>query len=133
MAMDVLRSCYASSMAPYSDKPGLVVPGAWHWAPPGARFLPFPTAFCSGEWDPWQVEAPHLGEQPPRGAYSKGPPIPAFQGRNFCGSADVWQNGQLSTAPPLPVDANGIPVCCQPQPYNVTVVVRAWGGGSAFV
>lgn len=131
--MDLLRSCYASNMAPFPDQPGLVIPGAWHWSPPGARFLPFPTAFCSAEWDPDHTPPIALGEQPPRGAYSKGAPIAAFQGVNFCGSSDVWLNGQSSTTPPLAVDANGIPLCCRPQPYNVTYTLEACGCGTAVM
>jgi hypothetical protein len=131
--MDLLRSCYASSMAPYPDRPDLVVAGSWHWSPPGSRWLPFPTAFCSSQWDPGGTPTIRLGEQPPRGAYSKGLPVPAFQGRHFCGSEDVWLNGQLSTAPPLPVDADGIPLCCQPLPYDLRLRVEACGCGNVYV
>lgn len=128
--MDLLRSCYLSNMAPFPDRPDLVIAGAWHWSPIGAPFLPFPTAFCSAQWDAYGTPEIALGEQPPRGAYSKGPAVPAFQGVHFCGSADVWINGQLSTAPPLAVDANGIPICCQPLPYDVTLYPSACGCGT---
>jgi hypothetical protein len=129
--MDLLRSCYKSSMAPYPDKPGTLIAGAWHWSPPGAKWLPFPTAFCSAQWDPDQTPAIALGEQPPRGAYSLGAAVPAFQGQHFCGSSDVWLNGQASTAPTLPVDAKGIPLCCQPVPYDAHASVSACGCGVA--
>jgi hypothetical protein len=131
--MDLLRSCYASSMAPYPDRPDILIPGAWHWSPPAGLWLPFPTAFCSAAWD--EKLKPHivLGEQPPRGAYSKGPPVAAFQGQHFCGGPAVWLNGQLSTAPGLAVDANGIPLCCQPQPYAVFLNVAACGCGTCFL
>lgn len=119
MGMDLLRSCYTSSMAPYPDQPGTTIAGAWHWAPPNAKVLPFPTAFCSAQWDAVGTPAIALGEQLPRGGYSKGRAVAGFQGQHFCGDEDVWLNGQDSTAPALPVDANGIPTCCQPLPYVV--------------
>lgn len=110
--MDVIRSCYSSTMYPYVDRPDVGIPGAWHFCRPGSRFLPFPTAFCSRNYLDKNDDYPAIGEVPTRPSWSAGKPLTWARGHHFCGSADVWQNGQLYSAPPLPVDRNGIPLCC---------------------
>jgi hypothetical protein len=130
--MDLVRSCYASDMAPYPDRPDVTIAGQWHFCPPGARVLPFPTSFCSAEWDADGTPAIGLGEQPPRGAYTKGPLVPAFQGRHFCGRANTWLNGIpfAEASPGLPIDGQGIPLCCRPLPYSVFINAYACGCSS---
>jgi len=129
--MDFVRSCYTSSMRLYPDRPDIHVPGAWHFCAPGSVAIPYCHAFTSSIWDYDQGQVAALGEQKPRGAWSRGNQLPQFQGRHFCGSEQAWRNGiQFADAPGLDLDDAGVPLCCKPAPYDVHLHVSACGCGA---
>jgi hypothetical protein len=114
--MDLLRSCYKSSMRLYSDRLDVLTPGAWRFCPPLAKPLPFPHSFGSRTWDLWNVDwGGGVGEVPGRGAWLNGQTNPALLGQRPCGSAEVWRDGvPVSERGDLPVDDRGDPLCCRP-------------------
>lgn len=113
--MDMLRSCYRSSMALYRDRPDILTPGRWRWCHEDAEAVPHPHAFGSLRWGDQGVEEYHdLGEQPGEKPYDKGRPDPRKLGKHFCGSAFAWANGDLfADRGTLPADAVGLPHCCE--------------------
>ena len=58
----MLRSCYATQMRFFPDRPDVLTPVEWFWADADAPWLPFPNTFTSRNWanklEPWPV----LGE-----------------------------------------------------------------------
>lgn len=115
-AMDVLRSCYASKMRIFPDRPDIEVEGEWRWCPPDAKVIPYGIPWSSCNWD----EATHafadeqLGEIA-RGEYSKGILSPRLNGQHFCGTQDEWENGTpYNERGKVPVDVDNVPLCCKP-------------------
>jgi len=131
--MDFIRSCYASSMRLYPDRPDVLTAGSWHFCAPGAIPVPYCHAFTSSVWDYDQTQVAQLGEQKPRGAWSRGNQLPQFQGRHFCGSIDAWRNGiPYADRPGLALDAQGVPLCCKPVPYSAAIVGQCCGCGQVI-
>jgi hypothetical protein len=112
--MDLLRSCYGSQMRMYADRPDVLVDGQWYWCPVGAKPLPFFHTYGSRIWDPKGFDVPdHVGEIARTIPWTSGASNPRLKGDHFCGSAEVWQDGPLySERGNLPVDSQGIPLCC---------------------
>jgi hypothetical protein len=113
----------------YSDRPDIAVPGSWHFAPEGAKFLPFATSFGSSRWDDYRIRDDFpLGELRRTGRYSKGKSDPRFLGDHFCGSASAWLNGiPYASRPGLVLGPEGIPICCLPAGQQRTPIVAEIG------
>ncbi len=112
--MDYLRSCYASNMRLFNDRPDVLTPGQWYFCPPGAKRVPFMDSFVSQNWDidPLTLD-PRVGEVRGRGAWRRGDPPPRYTGQNTCGTAAQWLNGVPFAQRGLPPrDADGYPTCC---------------------
>lgn len=113
--MDLIQVTYKSRMVLFRDSPSTLVDGAWHLCPPGAVVYPGWHSFGSQIWDPNERngDAPAIGEQPGKLGYQSGLPTPGYTGKRFCGSADVWLNGDLlKNQGSLTLDGRGRPVCC---------------------
>lgn len=117
MIMDMMRSCYQSSMRLYKDRPDVLTPGRWYFCAPGARVIPFRHSFGSMNWDgKGEDRDPEVGEVRPRGKWCNGRADVAYDGQHYCGSADVWLNGiSYADRPGLEVNEDGIPLCCHPR------------------
>jgi hypothetical protein len=111
--MDLLRSCYTITMQ--FDQAGTIkVPVTWYFCADGASVFPGEHLYGSSNWQPdGQSDFPGPGEvwqtNPP---YSKGanPGLPGSDGP--CGKLSWWREGVPAGTPPLPVDAQGLPLCC---------------------
>ena len=132
--MDYLRSCYSSHMRLYPDRPDVLVPGQWYFCPPGAIHLPFFVACASREWDFYDApEVTGVGEADVIARWLRGDCPPQFQGKHFCGTVDAWLHGiSFADAPGLPLGSDSVPLCCQAQPYTVTVAGTACGCGGVY-
>ncbi len=113
--MDLIRSCYASEMRLFNDRPDVTTPGQWYFCPAGAKWVPYLDSFVSQTWDDQKLTPdPVVGEVRGRGAWRRGDPPPRFAGLNTCGSAVAWLNGVTYAERGLPtVDAEGYPTCCR--------------------
>jgi len=118
--MDMLRSCYASKMRLFPDRPEIETEGAWHWCPPGAKTVPYPSPFRASVWDwenlVWAEDA--LGETERQG-YSKGLRDSRLTGQEPCGPEEHWRRGTPYDERGLPTDETGEPVCCNLPPLDL--------------
>lgn len=94
----------------------------WMIANDDALNLPFPTLFGSSRFDsPDKLPIDRLGE-----VYELHPPFysgkvqPWINGSHICGTQGQWQNGWPPGTPGLPVDEDGVPLCCGTKPAAFT-------------
>lgn len=113
MVVDFLRSCYSTKMYFFLDQPDLETRVRWYWAPEGAKVLPFPTRFGSGNWASQRDNWPGLGEVlgAPR-PWNNGEVLAGADGIQPCGTADQFLNGTTVPDPPYPREPNGLASCC---------------------
>lgn len=114
MIVDLVRSCYKTKMRFFRDRPDIETEVEWFFTEPGAKFLPFRTAFNSANWWADKTIAPLLGEisGAARPWRSGQPPAP-YAGQSPCGSAEQFLHGDaVPPSPPVERLANGMPVCC---------------------
>jgi hypothetical protein len=96
MGVDLLRSCYSTTMQldPAGD---VIVPVTWYRCAPGAKPLPFPTLFGSGNWASdrtnWFGPGEVLGGSH---AYSKGKTPVGMVGKKWAGPREWFEHGQPS-------------------------------------
>jgi hypothetical protein len=113
-AMDT-RQHYRAYSVPcrfFKDRPDLITYIRWYTVPNDRPFMPFPTQFMSRRWERQLPQTP-LGELIQGFSHARDYPPPGVTGAGFCGTADQWLNGCLSTDPLPPINpANGLPVCC---------------------
>lgn len=98
----------------YRDRPDVLTEGRWRWCPEGAEALPFPHAFSPRIYDIAGFHLPDdaVGEVEWIGK-CRGDDDPRYTGRHHCGTADQFLNGSLfAERGSLPVDAEGVPLCC---------------------
>lgn len=112
--MDLLRSCYPSTMRLFSDRPDVTTPGRWYFCPPGAKYVRFNDRFVSMNWDNDRLDGPPpIGEFAKLSNWSSGVAPPRYKGVNTCGSAAAWLNGVPYAQRGTPaVDVDGYPTCC---------------------
>jgi hypothetical protein len=85
----------------------------WLFANDSALVLPFPVAFGSSRFSPYEADTPGLGE-----IWNKNPQLSNvtlaawLDGSHFCGSQDQWQNGYPVGTPGPVIGPDGVPVCC---------------------
>lgn len=91
----------------------------WYFVASGTPFVPYPNTFVSCNWDSDPKGRLVLGDQADlgrtwvNGARPPGIPLPPVRA---CGSAEQWLNGQeLPAAIPVPLSADGVPLCCTPE------------------
>lgn len=101
----------------FRDRPDILIPIAWYPAAPGARHLPFDSAFMSRDWCKDFEELNGVGEV--WGAnrnYNGRLAIPGLLGEHQCGDPDWFKFGVPYDAarPPQVIGPNGIPECCGP-------------------
>lgn len=117
--MDYLRACYKSSMRVFRDNTHVLVPGAWHWCPPGAVVVPYSHPYRSTTWDAEGIDySGQLGEDLPRGEWTDGARDDRLDGQHWCGSGQAWEEGSLFAEGQLPVDPQGQPLCCNLRPVE---------------
>ena len=110
--MGMLRKCYDVPVCFFRDAPGLVTVVHYFFVPSTNLAMPFPHAFDPKNWDIGERVAP-VGQQLGIVRFTKGNPSRRYQGANFCGTIDQWQNGCLTTDPLPPIDpTTGAPFCC---------------------
>lgn len=131
----------------YKDRPDILTPGRWRFCPPGAIVTPT-SVFFARRNDLDDTGDYALGEVYQRNySWSNGKTQGRLTGLNYCGSSDVWLNGNLF-GETLPLDQGGIPLCCKlgPPPPNPLLlggsgrrvrvghgVLMVGGGGLGFV
>lgn len=121
--VDFVRSCYKTTWRISTDLTVPPVPITWYFAEPDAEFLPFPTAFCSSNWDYSALDGPYALGEDRLGArvYSKGANLWGFPGKCTVGSANDFLNGinaeEYNNPQPLPG-------CCQP-PFAAIFYLRS--------
>jgi len=131
--MDLVRSCYKAKMRLYLDRPEILVPGRWHFCPPGAVPVPFFHLYGSANWDPDERRDPLIGEvgSLPR-TWSNGSADERLIGQNVCGNARVWEVGSFyEERESLLVNEQGLPLCCRLAP--IPDVGLAAGGDAIFI
>lgn len=118
--MDILRWGYYSRMQINETES---IPVRWVKCQVGAQSPPFDHAFGSSRqlWMP-QLPGPPVGEiyrHRVRGSDFAESSLP---GTHVCGDQGFWQNGWAAGTPPLPVDDNGVPICCEGEGMGVEQV-----------
>lgn len=111
--MELLRSCYKSSMRLYKDRPDVLTPGRWVWVDEDAGPMPFATLYASRIWDPdpLQPDQP-IGEVRDTMRWVNGSSTPLPR-RGWCGTKQQWQEGSnYADAGLLPLGQQDIPLCC---------------------
>ena len=107
----MMRSSAKGTLHPFADQPTLAVPVLWYKVPLTNPFLELFTCF---QWDQWnQVRADETFPGFER-AYTWNRGIDAwhFSGASFCGSAEQWAEGCLTTDPVSVDPITGQPTCC---------------------
>lgn len=110
--LDMLRSCYSTTMN-FGDKPELMnVPIQWYFVENGMPFMPLPSAYRSKNWTRGDLILPDalVGESAtfPK-PWVNGAAPATLPDANGCGNAAQW-NGDES--PDLCDLTDGIPSCC---------------------
>jgi hypothetical protein len=109
--MDLLRTCYTHKVF-WDNSKTRSSKIIWYRASDNADFFPYPHVFSSERYDTIHWFNDGAGEDELSGpTYYKGMPPARFTGQNFCGDPS-WFLGAPSDAPPLELDENGWPVCC---------------------
>ena len=118
--MDVSPRIYRSNFRPFRGRPDIVIPGRWHWCPPGAKALPFWHAMGSMCQDqtPRLGTTWNLGEIPQWEGIQTHVPNSRYTGQHWCGSAEDWQQGAV-WGRRLELDREGVPFCCRAEPIRV--------------
>lgn len=118
--MDILRWGYYSRMQINETES---IPVKWVKCQIGAESPPFDHAFGSSRqlWIP-ELPGPPVGEiyrHRVRGSDFAESSLP---GTHVCGDQGFWQNGWAAGTPPLPVDGDGVPLCCEGEGMGVESV-----------
>jgi hypothetical protein len=100
MAMDMLRSCYSTTMRFFPDS-DLEIPVRWFFCDDNAKDFPAWTRFASGNWAPERSDWIGPGEvlDSPRPWADGSPPpfdgtvAPGFTGQTFVGSLEAFGDG----------------------------------------
>lgn len=133
-AVEMLRAGYVTRARFFRDS-DREVPIRWYRCLPNAPTLGFPSAICSLNWDdePWIRQGPGEVFGAPR-PFDRGDPIPAAAGEHYCGTRDQHRNGESfnPALPPTIYAANGLSICCLPDPKR-RALGGAVGGGTALV
>lgn len=117
LAVDMLRSGYTSTFTWYQGRSDLKSRVAWVRVPRDTAFVPYPTTFCSQNWDDV-----HPGIESAVGEVSEGrvwsgygTPITAPGPDAPCGNAALWLSGAPDPAPLMPsaVPVAWVPACCR--------------------
>src|SRR6516162_1580304 len=112
MKVDLLRSCYKTKARFFRDSDELRTI-RWYFAPPGAKFFPFPVAINSRNWDSDKTTLLSVGEDPDsKRIYDLGRAPPGVVGLDFSGTEEDFSSGALSTEDPLQRNADGVPCAC---------------------
>jgi len=115
--MDMLRSCYATTMVfRTGDSP---VPVLWYWCYEGALCHPSFNFGHSHNWQSRVSEEGAIGEQPGPRFWSAGSK-PANGGKGdqvaldcVNALASAWENGLAPGQETGPYDEDGVPICCK--------------------
>lgn len=113
-AVEYLRESIADHFLPFRDSP-LVMKRKWFRVAEGTPFLPFPTAFYSGRWEPF-VERPRaVGvTYPPDVEYLKPQTLTGFTLEHYCGTPEDFARGAVfDPSVNQQYDADWIPTCCE--------------------
>lgn len=86
----------------------------WYFTAPGAKLLPYPTAFGSRNWASEKTGWTYPGEvEGASRTWSNGARRPEFIGQSPCGAAVHWQEGFGAGNPAdLPANEDDVPFCC---------------------
>jgi hypothetical protein len=135
--VDMLRSCYSTSMRFGSDQSQSSAV-KWYWADAGAADLGIATPFCSRNYTQHGIW-PDLGEveDAPRPWRDGSFPIVVPGTSGPCGSREVWREGYDGTIPPaFPRNDLGLLPCCNTLASllgNPTFGLLAIGPGKPWV
>ena len=104
----------------------------WFFVSPRSPFVSFANSFVSSNWDSDPKGLDGIGEVSAEPhPWSHGRPPAVFQEGIFCGTREQWSQGQpLPPAIPTPVDADGVPLCCQPFRARVGAGGQVEGGAA---
>jgi len=111
--MDVLRSCYKTSMKLWKDRDTLT-PVRWFFCEPGAKVFERLCSFRSLKtWDRVSDRTGMVGEKNGVTPYDKGANPLIYEGVNHCGTDLAMAEGGLSSRDPeIVTDSNGWATCC---------------------
>jgi hypothetical protein len=117
MGMDVLRSCYKTSMKLWKDREELT-PVRWFFCKAGAKVFEPVSSFRSLKtWDRESDRAGMVGEKLGVTPYDKGANPVGYEGLRHCGSDLSVQEGGVSGRDPVIVTTGtGDAACCQTPP-----------------
>lgn len=109
----MIRSAYTRPCRFFTDSPDTVTI-KWFFCDPAASNLPFPTAFCSSNWDTEQDWNSDIGEVPMTTPnWNAGETPPTASGIKACGRPDFFLNGfPRGTFSHVLYDVFSIPICC---------------------
>src|SRR5207249_4742156 len=104
----------------------------WFFVSPRSPFVSFANSSVSSNWDSDPKGLDGIGEVSAEPhPWSHGRPPAVFQEGIFCGTREQWSQGQpLPPAIPTPVDADGVPLCCQPFRARVGAGGQVEGGAA---
>jgi len=117
--VDWIRTAYTTRMKLWKDSEE-TVEVRWFRAEPGAKIFPGVHNFSSLTWrdehkPEYRINNTGIGEQTEAGrVYDRGQNLNGYDGQRFCGSLKAWREGGVhGTDPPLALDSEGRPACCQ--------------------
>lgn len=114
MVFAFMRSAAKGYLRPFRDDTSIRVPVTWYEAPEGAAFFPLEHRF---QWDQWPLEDEDVHYPAFEREYSwySGQDVWGLAGQSYCGSAEQWQLGPLTSDPVPAIDPDtGSFICCGP-------------------
>jgi hypothetical protein len=128
-----MRSSARGYIRPFRDRPDIRLPIRWYKVSRSNPVMELPTLFVFDQWRERANETSYPGFESSY-SWEQGRDTLGLKGDHFCGTAEQWLEGPLSTDPLPPVDpTTGIPECCKGPLTHFPVVSlggKAVGGRS---
>lgn len=128
-----MRSCYQTEMQ-FDEAGTIVAEIVYYFAPDGAKTIEGENLYHSTNWDQTGDVSLGIGEvwNSPKGWVNGAMPCNFTGQHRRCGKHSWWREGVPTGTPPLQMDANGCPLCCQPPVVTTSSGGILLGGAAAL-
>jgi len=116
----------------HRDDPSKLTPVRWYYVPDDREFIPYPTPFCSRDWE-LELGDALLGEVASTRQWSQAPPTSELAGEGLCGSREQWERGCLTTDFIAPINPTTAQKCCCGRGSLTTEVSMALALGAEVI